>query len=82
MVGFNDILDIGQVEDLQKIKEKLLVKLTKDINGRFDNYSSSPKTRQILLYWGYELVENDLFYNQNIIFSNNFCSCKNELLFV
>ena len=53
-----------------------LVKLTKDINGRFDNYSSSPKTRQILLYWGYELVENDLFYNQNIIFSNNFVHIK------
>ena len=32
--------------------------MIKDVNGRFDDYSTSAKTRQILLYWGYELVEN------------------------
>ena len=41
-------------------------------NGRFNDYSTSPKIRQILLHWGYELLEIDLF----------FCSYKNELLLV
>ena len=30
--------------------------MIKDVNGRFDDYFISPKIRQILLYWGYELV--------------------------
>ena len=37
-----------------------LVKMVKDVNGRFDDYSLSPNIRQILLHWGYKLVENDL----------------------
>ena len=37
-----------------------LIKIIKDVNGRFDNYSISAKIRQILLHWGYELVESDL----------------------
>ena len=32
----------------------------KDANGRFDDYSVSPKIRHILLHWGYELVEGHL----------------------
>ena len=35
--------------------------MIKDVNGRFDDYSISRKIRQILLHWGYELVESDLF---------------------
>ena len=34
--------------------------MIKDVNVRFDDYSISLKIRQILLHWGYELVENDL----------------------
>ena len=34
--------------------------MIKDVNGRFDDYSISPKIRQILLIWRNELVENDL----------------------
>ena len=34
--------------------------MIKDVNGRFDDYSISPKIGQILLHWGYALVENDL----------------------
>ena len=34
--------------------------MIKDINGRFNNYSISPKISQILLHWDYELVESDL----------------------
>ena len=35
--------------------------MIKDKNAKFDDYSISPKIRQILLHWGYELVESDLF---------------------
>ena len=34
--------------------------MIKDINDRFDYYSISPKIIQILLHWGYKLVEDDL----------------------
>ena len=34
--------------------------MIKDVNGRFDDYSISPKIRQILLHCSYELVESDL----------------------
>ena len=37
-----------------------LVKLIRDANGRFNDYSISPKIRQILLHCRYELVESDL----------------------
>ena len=32
--------------------------MIKDGNGRFDDYSISPKIRQILLHWRHDLVEN------------------------
>ena len=35
----------------------------KDANGEFDDYSISPKIRQILLRWGYELPEKDFSIN-------------------
>ena len=31
--------------------------MIKDVGGKFDNYSISPESRQILLHWGYELTE-------------------------
>ena len=34
--------------------------MIKDVNGKFDHYSISPKIGQFLLHWGYELVERDL----------------------
>ena len=34
-----------------------LVKMIKDAGSKFDDYSISPKIRQILLHWGYELAE-------------------------
>ena len=36
------------------------VKTIKHVNSKFDGYSISPKIRQMLLHWSYELVENDL----------------------
>ena len=39
--------------------KKLLVKMIKDTVSKYDDYSISPKIRQILLHWGYELTEKD-----------------------
>ena len=73
MVGFSGILGTGQVEDRNMIKDKLideknvsrfrgkLVKMIRDAGSKFDDYSISPKIRQILLHWGYELTEKDFF---------------------
>ena len=36
----------------------ILVKMIKDKGTKFDDFSESPKIRQILLHWGYELVES------------------------
>ena len=40
-----------------------LVKMIKDAGSKYDDYSISPKIRQILLHWGYELTEKDFFIN-------------------
>ena len=40
----------------------ILVKMVKDAASKFDDYSISPKIRQILLHWVYELTEKDFFY--------------------
>ena len=41
------------------IDEKKLVKMIRDAGSKFDDYSISPKIRQILLHWGYELTKKD-----------------------
>ena len=73
MVGFSGILDTGWAEDRKMMKGELidgknceqvqgkLVKMIKDAGSKFDDYSISPKIRQILLHWGYELTEKDFF---------------------
>ena len=38
----------------------ILIKMNKDADSKFDDYTISPKIRQILLHWGYELKESDL----------------------
>ena len=38
-----------------------LVNIIRDVSIKFDDYPISPKIRQILLHWGYELTEKDLF---------------------
>ena len=42
-----------------------LVNMIKDSGGTFDDYSISPKTRQILLHWGYELTKKDFLATQH-----------------
>ena len=39
----------------------VIVKMIKSRNAKYNDYSISPKIRQILLHWGYELVESDCF---------------------
>ena len=43
-----------------------LVKMIKDADSKFDDYSISPKIRQILLHWGYELTEKDFLMSCQI----------------
>ena len=38
----------------------ILFKMIKESGSKFNGYSISPKVRQILLHWGYELVESDV----------------------
>ena len=37
----------------------ILVKMIKDKGSKFDDFSVSPKIRQILFHWGYELAESE-----------------------
>ena len=67
MVGFSGISGTGQVEDRKMIDQiqsrywGKLVAMIRDAGSKFDDYSISPKIRQILLHWGYELTEKDFF---------------------
>ena len=38
----------------------ILIKMIKDADSKFDDYSISVKIRQILLHWGYELTKDDV----------------------
>ena len=38
-----------------------LVKMIRDAGSKIDDYSISPKIRQILLHLGYELTKKDIF---------------------
>ena len=63
---------------VKRFKGKL-IKMIKNVGGRFDDYSISPKIRQILLDWGHELTESDLIKKKMSII---FVSIKHELLLV
>ena len=56
--------DERQINRWKKIVSRFrgkLVKMIKEVGGKFNDFSVSPKIRQILLYWGYELTENNFF---------------------
>ena len=40
--------------------------MIRDVGGKLDDYSISPKIRQILLHWGYELTEKIFLLTQQI----------------
>ena len=55
--------DKRQINRWKKIVSRFrgkLVKFIRDAGSKFDDYSISPKIRQILLHWGYELTEKDV----------------------
>ena len=56
-----------------------LVKIIKDAGNKFDDYSISPKIRQILLHWGYE-TEKDFFLNDltNQCLKVSYCQFERE----
>ena len=59
-------VDERQINRWKRIMSRLRgksVKTIKNANSKFDDYSISPKIRQILLDWSYELTEKDLFIN-------------------
>ena len=72
MDGFNDILDIIWAEEVKMTKKikrwkgivnrfkGILVRMIKDADSKFDDYSISSKIRQILLHWDYELTKDDV----------------------
>ena len=43
------------------IGRKKLWRWLENSGSKFDDYSISPKIRQILLHWGYESTEKDFF---------------------
>ena len=49
-------------KNLSRFRGKL-VKIIRDAGNKLDDYSPSPKIRQILLHWGYELIEK-YFFNE------------------
>ena len=58
--------DERQINRRKKIVSRFrgkLVKMIRDAGGKLDDYSISPKIRQILLHWGYELTEK-YFFNE------------------
>ena len=58
--------DERQINRWKKIVSRFrgkLVKMIKDVVSNFDDYSISPKSRQILLHWGYDLTE-EYFFNE------------------
>ena len=46
---------------VSRLKGKL-IKMIKDVGGKFDDYSISPKIRQILLHWSYESIVAQSFF--------------------
>ena len=54
--------------------------MIRDVGSKYDDYSVSPKIRQILLHWGYELTD---FFDVVVVNWTNYKKKnknKNELL--
>ena len=62
VIGRRSSDDERQINIWKKVVSRFrgkLVKMIKDAGSKFDDYSFSPKVRQILLHWDYELTEKD-----------------------
>ena len=58
--SLNNERQIARSNDIVSRLKGKLFKMIKEVNCRFDHYSVSLKTGQVLLHWGYELIEDDL----------------------
>ena len=56
----DDKIQIKECKGIVNRFKVVLIKMIKDAGSKFDDYSISPKIRQILLHWSYELTESDL----------------------
>ena len=62
-LGRRSVDDERQIKRWKEIVSRFkgkLIKMIKDAGTKFDDYSISPKIRQVLLHWSYELAESDL----------------------
>ena len=57
----DDKRQITRWNNIVNLFKGVIVQIIKIRNGKYNDYSISPKIRQILLHWGYELVESDCF---------------------
>ena len=73
---FRYFLGTRSLDDEKQINRWKMIKMINDAGGKFDDYSISPKIRQILLHWGYEFTAKDFFNQLNKLMY------KNELLSV
>ena len=73
----DDKRQIARWKGILTIFKDKLVKMIKDANNRFFDYSISPNIKQILLHWVYELTESDFL----CFFFNIFTLLKNDLFF-
>ena len=64
LLGRRSLDHFRQINRWKKIVSRFkgkLVKSSKHSGDKFDDYSISPKIRQILLYWSYELKKTICF---------------------
>ena len=59
----DDKRQINRWKNIVSRFRRKLVKMIRDTGSKFSNYSISPKIRQMLLHWSYELTENDFLMN-------------------
>ena len=64
---------------MSRFRDKL-VKMIRDAGSKFDEYSISPKIRQILLHWSYELTEKDFLMSCQRIKMNYYWFNRQEIL--
>ena len=67
-------VDLRQISKWKNIVSRFqgkLVKMIKVYGGKFNDYSISPKIRQILLHWSHALSEEEFFTN-----SANYLLCN------
>ena len=56
----NDKRQIKRYNAIVNRFKAILVKIIKNNDAKFNDHSISPKIRQVLLHWGYELTKEDL----------------------